>query len=30
MPLDYAQNYDPMDLTGQVRPLIKEELGIDF
>lgn len=30
MPLDYAQSYDPMDLTGQVKPLIKEELGIDF
>ena len=30
MPLDYASSYDPMDLTGNVRPLLKEQLGIKF
>jgi len=30
MPLDYATSYDPMDLTGKVKPLLKERLGIDF
>jgi putative isomerase len=30
MPLDYASSYDPMDLNGKVRPLLKEQLGIKF
>jgi hypothetical protein len=30
MPLDYVNGYDPMDLTVEIRPLIKEELGIQF
>jgi putative isomerase len=30
MPLDYANSYDPMDLTGKVKPLLKEQLGMDF
>jgi glycogen debranching enzyme len=30
MPLDYVNGYDPMDLTGEIRPLIKEQLGIQF
>jgi neutral trehalase len=30
MPLDYASSYDPMDLNGNVRPLLKEQLGIKF
>jgi hypothetical protein len=30
MPLDYANNYDPMDLTGEVKPLLKNQLGIEF
>jgi hypothetical protein len=29
-PFDYVNGYDPTDLTGKVRPLIKEELGVDF
>lgn len=30
MPLDYADSYDPMDLTGEVKPLLKNQLGIEF
>jgi glycogen debranching enzyme len=30
MPLDYVNGYDPMDLTSEIRPLIKEQLGIEF
>jgi hypothetical protein len=30
MPLDYVNGYDPMDLTSKVKPIIKEELGIEF
>lgn len=30
MPLDYVNGYDPMDLKGEVRPLIRDELGIEF
>jgi putative isomerase len=30
MPLDYVNGYDPMDLTGEVKPFIKEQLGVEF
>jgi putative isomerase len=30
MPLDYANSYDPMNLTGKVQPLLKNQLGIEF
>lgn len=30
MPLDYVNNYDPTDLQGDVKPLLKEQVGIDF
>lgn len=30
MPLDYVNGYDPMDLTVEIRPLIKDQLGIQF
>lgn len=30
MPLDFVNGYDPMDLSGEIRPLIKEQLGIRF
>lgn len=30
MPLEYKLQYDPTDLTGKVRPIVSEELGIRF
>ena len=30
MPLEYKLHYDPTDLTGKVRPIVTEELGIRF
>ena len=30
MPLEYKLHYDPTDLTGEVRPIVSEELGIRF
>lgn len=30
MPIDLAEHYDPMDLHGAVRPLISDELGVNF
>lgn len=30
MPLEYKLHYDPTDLTGKVRPIVSEELGIRF
>jgi hypothetical protein len=30
MPLEYKLHYDPTNLTGQVRPIVTEELGIRF
>jgi hypothetical protein len=30
MPLEYKLRYDPTDLTGKIRPIITEELGLRF
>ena len=30
MPLELKLGYDPTDMTGKVRPIITEELGIKF
>jgi hypothetical protein len=30
MPLDYLNGYDPTDLDAELRPIIKERLGIMF
>ena len=30
MPLDFAEHYNPMDLHGKIRPLLKQDLDISF
>lgn len=30
MPMEYELHYDPMDLTGKIRPIVTEKLGLSF